>query len=194
MSRPYRRTSAFGPFWRGFRLLRRRGGLTVVTAARRAGVRRNDVIYSENRTGNIDFVTAGRLLIAYKATLVDLGLMAKLAEKHLGPERGLYEAKTAAILAEFQSLRGTVTAAEVPMPDPVGLLGEITRRLKPLEDLVPGIVDDLAALRQVFALLAKGLGGEVKPEVPRRPGKRKAASAEPKPREPLEERNASPDA
>jgi len=181
MSRPYRKTSAFGPFWRGFRLLRRRGGLTVVTAARRAGVRRNDVIYSENRTGNIDFVTAGRLLIAYKATLVDLGLLAKLAEKHLGPERDLYEAKTAAILAEFEVLRGQVTRADVPQPDPVGLLGEIDRRLSPLEKLLPGMAGDLTALRQVFALIAKSLGVEGAPEVPRRRGTKKPASAEPKP-------------
>jgi len=51
-----KRPSVFGYAWRGFRLLRHWRKLSVDGAARRAGVSKHVITYSETREGNIDFV------------------------------------------------------------------------------------------------------------------------------------------
>jgi len=105
---PTKKPSVFGYAWRGFRLLRRRRNWTVAGAAHRAGVPVGSVNYSETRHGNVDFLVAERLLGAYGASIVDLGLMARLAEEHLvaAGRDSLYEALVPAILAEFEQRRG----------------------------------------------------------------------------------------
>jgi len=132
-----KRPSVFGYAWRGFRLLRRRRKLTIAGAARAAGVRSESVNYSENRHGNVDFVVADRLLRAYGASIVDLGLMTQLAEQHLAAlgRDSLHEMMMPAIMAEFEQRRGQASPLLVPMPDPLGLLREIDRRIAPIERL-----------------------------------------------------------
>jgi hypothetical protein len=90
---------------------------------------------SESRQGNVDFLVAGRLLDAYQASIVDLGLMTQIAEKHLA-EHGaaqLNASNVPVILADFERLRKKATRLNVPMPEPAGLLREIDLRIVPSE-------------------------------------------------------------
>jgi len=174
---PGKKPSVFGYAWRGFRLLRHRRKLSVAGAARVAGVRAGTVTYSENRQGNVDFVVADRLLRAYGASIVDLGLMTQLAEKHLAAagKDSLHDTLVPGILAEFEERREQASPLVVPMPDPAGLLREIDRRIAPIERLFREGFDGLTALRSALPTIARHLGAEwdqrgaVKVEVSRLP-------------------------
>jgi transcriptional regulator with XRE-family HTH domain len=157
-----KRASVFGYAWRGFRLLRHRRELTPRAAARRAQVSEGQITTSENRQGNVDFLVAGRLLNAYNASIVDLGFMTQIAEKHLA-EHGatsLNASNIPAILADFERLRKQATRLNVPMPDPVGLLREIDLRIVPIERHFQAAFLELVALRRALPTMSWLLGTE----------------------------------
>jgi hypothetical protein len=157
-----KRVSVFGYAWRGFRLLRHRRELTPRAAARRAQVSEGRITMSETRQGNVDFLVAGRLLNAYQASIVDLGLMTQIAEKHLA-EHGaaqLNAANIPAILADFERLRKEATRLNVPMPDPAGLLKEIDLRIVPIERHFQAAFRELVALRRALPTMSWLLGTE----------------------------------
>lgn len=154
--------SVFGYAWRGFKLLRHRRGFSVRAAASSARVSEVTIATSETRQGNIDFFAAGRLLKAYKATIVDLGLMTHLAERHLtgqGAEK-LIASLIPPILADFSRLRKQATCLTVPMPSPTGLLREIDLRIVPIESHFQAAFRELAALRRDLPILSWLLGAE----------------------------------
>jgi hypothetical protein len=66
----------------------------------------------------VDFVVAARLLWTYEATVVELGLMTKLAEEYwpVGTP-SISRARKAALFAAFEWLRVEVKPADVPMPN-----------------------------------------------------------------------------
>jgi hypothetical protein len=157
-----KRPSVFGYAWRGFRLLRHRSGLTVAGAARRSALSKEVITYSETRLGNVDFLVADRLLRAYNANIVDLGLMIRLAEKHLADRErdSLHSSIVPAILAEFEELRAQASPSKVPMPDPARLLREIDQRIAPIEALFREAFRGLEAVRSALPAMARHLGAE----------------------------------